>query len=88
MCWIVILTAATNNLFWQAFEPQAVLRAAHKVCAKLGIDHATIQVQDARDSNFCFSKSCESHNPQALYAKSSCVLSNHLEFQTAAPGKN
>lgn len=56
-----------------------MLRAAHKVCLKLGIDHATIQVQDAELSEFCFSQSCAHHNPDATHGPSSCVLSNHLE---------
>jgi hypothetical protein len=62
-----------------------VLRTAHKVCLKLGIDHATIQVQDATDEGFCFSQSCDSHNPDAGQSKaSSCVLSNHLEVSSGS----
>ncbi len=71
--------------FIQAYEPQSVLRTAHKVCLKLGIDHATIQVQDATDTGFCFSQSCESHNPDTEQSpRSSCVLSNHLEVEQQA----
>jgi hypothetical protein len=61
-----------------------VLRTAHKVCLKLGIDHATIQVQDATDEGFCFSQSCDSHNPEAGQTKSSCVLSNHMEVSSGS----
>lgn len=41
-----------------ARNPQAVLRQAHKICGDLGLDHATIQVNDADDKAPCPSLNC------------------------------
>lgn len=71
-------------LVCQAHKPQEVLKAAHKICAEMSIDHATIQVQDAADEeDFCFSKGCDSHNPDAGSSgkHSTCVLTNHLDTE-------
>lgn len=43
----------------QAEKPQETLLVAHKVCRRLGIDHATIQVHDAGDTRFCYSETCD-----------------------------
>lgn len=43
----------------QADKPQEALLAAHKICRKLGIDHATIQVHDSNDKRFCYSETCD-----------------------------
>jgi Co/Zn/Cd efflux system component len=43
----------------QAAKPQETLLEAHKVCRKMGIDHATIQVHDAADARFCYSETCD-----------------------------
>ena len=59
----------------QAANPQATLLEAHKVCRKLGIDHATIQVHDSKDSRFCYSETCdhESLPEGASGKKKQCV---------------
>ena len=35
------------------------MKAAHKICRRMGIDHATIQVHDAKDPHFCYSQTCD-----------------------------
>jgi len=59
----------------QAANPQATLLEAHKVCRKLGIDHATIQVHDSKDARFCYSETCdhESLPEGASGKKKQCV---------------
>jgi hypothetical protein len=62
----------------QAQAPQETLLAAHSVCRKLGIDHATIQVHDANDARFCYSETCDDEPIQSFHGsgkkrKKACV---------------
>lgn len=44
----------------QASHPSQALKEAHKICQKLGINHVTIQVQDAVDDNsYCVANYCK-----------------------------
>lgn len=61
------------SFYLQAQKPQEVLLAAHKICRKLGIDHATIQVHDAADKRFCYSETCDDGGGDLLLGVGACT---------------
>lgn len=57
--WSISSNSISLTCHIRAERPQEALLEAHKICRKLGIDHATIQVHDAQDSHFCYSETCD-----------------------------
>ena len=57
--WSISSNSISLTCHIRAVKPQETLLAAHGVCRKLGIDHATIQVHDANDARFCYSETCD-----------------------------
>ena len=59
--WSISSNAVSLTCHMRAKRPQDALQAAHRLCRRLGIDHATIQVHDSSSDprHFCYSQTCD-----------------------------
>jgi len=63
--WSLSSSSVSLTCHVRAMQPQQALRDIHALLRRMGIDHATVQVHDANDSNYCYSQSCSAQQAAA-----------------------
>lgn len=66
--WSLSSDTTSLSVHMRAQDPRDALRRAHAVCRQLDIVHATIQVHDAADDEYCHAESCKTTTPLPPHA--------------------
>ena len=77
--WSISSSTTAMTVHMRAYKPQEALVAAHKIVKTAGIQHATVQVQDAAAGNpeLCLSTGCCGDH---ILDSKACVIASPAEL--------
>lgn len=86
--WSLSSETTSLSVHMRAQNPRDALRRAHAICKEVGIAHATIQVHDANDEEYCHAESCKQPASLPPHANHQHLTSQQEEHKQKRRGRS